>query len=248
MPDANSEGDVAGTADPSSRSGWQNLSIRILRIRILRFLPLGIELGCGDASSLYTNLGPRGLVVDPPMTDIELEMLCLRSDTVQIERTSEGVIRFNPLEGGLTSNANSEISFQLGSWWHAHRRGRFLGSCVGFFLADGSMLSPDAAYLAPEQLKGLTKDDLARMPRLCPAFVVELLSQSDSLVETRKRMTCWVANGSQLAWLVDPYRRCVEVYAPGTASVTVGSELVPGSGPVEGFELDAASVWSCFEV
>jgi len=195
-----------------------------------------------------TTFEPRSLVVDLPMTDAELEEMCLRNETVQIERTSEGVIRLKPLEGASTSFANSEISFQLGDWWHRHRRGRSFGSCAGFFLADGSLLSPDAAYVLPEQLKGLTKADLARMPRLCPAFVVELLSQSDSLVETRKKMECWVSNGARLAWLVDPYRQCVEVYAQETATMTVSSALVHGSGPVEGFELDAASVWSCFEV
>jgi len=110
------------------------------------------------------------------------------------------------------------------------------------------LLSPDAAYVLPEQLNGMTKADLARMPRLCPAFVVELLSQSDSLVETRKKMECGVANGALLGWLVDPYRQCVEVFAPGVAPVAENTKLVHGSGPVAGFVLDAASVWSCFEV
>lgn len=191
---------------------------------------------------------PRTLVVDPPMTDAELERLCQLSDNVFVERTSEGVIRMNPPAGSFTGDGNAEIIYQLRAWWRIHKLGRVYDSNTGFFLADGSLLSPDAAYVLPEQLKGLTKADLARMPRLCPAFVVELLSQSDSLVETRKKMECWVANGARLAWLVDPYRQCVEVYAQGTAAVTVSSALVHGSGPVEGFELDAASVWSCFEV
>jgi len=195
-----------------------------------------------------TSLEPLSLRVDPPMTDTELEALCLRSDNVQIERTREGVIRVNPPTGGFTGNGNFEILRQLGIWWSMHRRGRIFDSNTGFFLPDGSLLSPDAAYVLPEQLAGLTKDELARMPRLCPAFVVELLSQSDSLGDTRKKMECWVANGARLAWLVDPYRRCVEVYAPGVTAKTDDSALVRGSGPVEGFALDATQVWNCYEV
>jgi len=61
-------------------------------------------------------------------------------------------------------------------------------------------------------------------------------------------MECWITNGAQLAWLVDPYRQCFEVFAPGTVVVPVTAAHVEGSGPVEGFVLDAASVWSCFEV
>jgi Uma2 family endonuclease len=195
-----------------------------------------------------SSLEPRSLVVSPPMTDAELEALCLRSDNLQIERTSEGVIRVNPPTGGFTGNGNFKILRQLGIWWSTRRRGRVFDSNTGFFLQDGSLLSPDAAYVLPEQLMGLTKADLARMPRLCPAFVVELLSQSDSLGETQKKMESWVANGARLAWLVDPYRRCVEIYAPEAAAATDWSAAVHGSGPVEGFILDAAQVWECYEV
>ena len=191
---------------------------------------------------------PRTLVVDPPISDAELEALCLRSENVQIERNHEGVIRLNPPTGGFTGNGNFEILRQLGNWWDTHRRGRVFDSNTGFFLADGSLLSPDAAYVLPEQLAGLTKAELTRMPRLCPAFVVELLSASDSLVETQRKMECWVSNGARLGWLVDPYRRCVEIYALGAEAVIVAEALVRGSGPVEGFVLDAAGVWRCFEV
>jgi len=106
----------------------------------------------------------RSLVADPPFSDSELEMLCFKNEEIQIERSSRGVIRLNALNGALTSDCNSEIIWQLGNWCHTHEWGRFLGSNVGFFLADGSMLSPDAAYVLPEQLRGFTKDELSRLP------------------------------------------------------------------------------------
>jgi Uma2 family endonuclease len=198
---------------------------------------------------LFENtLEPRSLIIDPPMTDAELEALCLRSENVQIERTREGVICVNPPTGGLTGNGNSEIIRQLGNWCVSERRGRMYDSNTGFFLPDGSLVSPDAAYVSAEQLAGLTKADLTRMPRLCPAFVVELLSQSDSLADARQKMSSWVANGARLAWLVDPYRRCVEVYAPGVDVAIVDGDAVVGSGPVAGFVLELTGVWSCYEV
>jgi Uma2 family endonuclease len=198
--------------------------------------------------SLDAEVVPRTLVFDPPLSDGELERLCQRNDVVRIERTSQGAIRVNPPTGLLTSDGNAEIIHQLRVRWETHRRGRVFDSNAGFFLADGSLLSPDAAYVLPEQLQGLTKADLARMPHLCPAFVVELLSPSDSLVETQKKMDCWIANGAQLAWLVDPYRQCVEVYQPGLASFSTSAPRLPGVGPVAGFELDLAKVWRCYEV
>jgi Uma2 family endonuclease len=186
--------------------------------------------------------------VDPPFTDDELERLCQRSGDMRIERTSEGVIYVNPPTGLLTGDGNSEINYQLRYWWNERRKGRVFDSNAGFFLADGSMLSPDAAYMLPEQLRGFTKDDLARLPRLCPAFVVEFISPSDSLGELRKKMNCWIANGAQLGWLVDPYRQCVEVYELGIDVRSVSSAQLHGSGPVEGFVMDLKKVWRCYEV
>ena len=190
----------------------------------------------------------RTLVLDPPLTDAELEELCRANDIVQIERTREGVIQMNPPPGGMSSRSNFEISRQLGAWWIVHERGEVFDSSGGFYLPDGSMLSPDAAYVLPETLKGLTEDDLTGFPRLCPDFVIELLSASDNLTATKVKMQRWIENGAKLAWLVDPYGRKVYVYSPGVAPLTVSDSTVRGTGPVEGFLLDLARVWRGFHV
>ena len=190
----------------------------------------------------------RTLVLDPPLTDAELEELCRANDNVQIERTREGVIQMNPPAGGLSSRSNFEISRQLGAWWIVHERGEVFDSSGGFYLPDGSMLSPDAAYVLPETLKGLTEEDLSGFPRLCPDFVIELLSASDNLTATKVKMQRWIENGAKLAWLVDPHERKVYVYSPGVATVTVSDSTVRGTGPVEGFVLDLTRVWRGFRV
>ena len=195
-----------------------------------------------------TPVATRTYVVDPPYTDDELERLCLRNEDLRIERTSEGVIRVNPQTGLLTNGGNAEIIHQLRSWWDEHRRGRVFDCNAGFFLEDGSMLSPDAAYLPPEQLKGLTKAELARLAHLCPAFVIELLSPTDSLGNLRKKMEAWIANGAQLAWLVDPDRQCVEIYEPGFDVRSTASPQLPGSRPVDGLVVDLLKIWRCYEV
>lgn len=150
--------------------------------------------------------------------------------------------------GGFTSEGNAEINLQLRSWWKSHRRGRVYDSSGGFFLGDGSMLSPDAAYVLPRKLKGLTKDDLTGFPRLCPDFVIELLSVSDSLPKAQEKMGLWTENGASLGWLIDPYKKTVYVYQPGHEAAIVSSKAVQGSGPVEGFALDLDELWRCYEV
>jgi Uma2 family endonuclease len=170
---------------------------------------------------------PRVLVFDPPMTDEEFEALCCENDGVQFERTKEGAIRAKPPAGGWTSSGNLEISRQLGNWWAEHKRGGVFDSSGGFRLPDGSTLSPDASYLSEKQLKNLPKGALRSFPRVCPDFVIELLSESDTLERLKSKMTDWISNGALLAWLVDPYERRVLVYRPNQEPERVAGRKVP---------------------
>jgi Uma2 family endonuclease len=191
---------------------------------------------------------PRSLILNPSLTDAEFETLSLASECFSFERTREGEILMHPPAGGLTSGGNAEIAGQLYSWWKTYRRGRVFDSSAAFFLPDSSVLSPEASYVLPAKLKGLTKDDLTGFPRLCPDFVIELLSKSDSLVKAREKMERWTENGAIMAWLIDPYKRKVYVYEPGCKASTVSGKAIPGRGPVDGFVLDLDELWRCYEV
>jgi Uma2 family endonuclease len=154
----------------------------------------------------------------------------------------------HPPTGALSGDGNSEVVLQLRSWWKTHRRGRTFDSNTGFFLSDGSMLSPDASYVLPKKLKGLKKDDLTGFPHLCPDFVIGLLSKSDSLPKAREKMERWLENGVALGWLIDPYKKKIYVYEPGRKASTVSGKAVRGTGPVEGFTLDLDELWRCYEI
>jgi Uma2 family endonuclease len=190
---------------------------------------------------------PRVLVLDPPVSDAEFEALCRNNDNVRFERTREGAIRMNPPVGGWTSDGNAEINYQLRSWWSLHERGRVFDSSGGFRLPDGSTLSPDASYLSAERLKQLPKGALRSFPKVCPDFVIELLSESDTLESMQSKMLDWMANGAQLGWLIDSYQRQVFVYRPGKTTECVKDAQLIGEGPVEGFSLDLARVWKCYQ-
>jgi Uma2 family endonuclease len=191
---------------------------------------------------------PRSLILDPPLTDAEFEALCAANDLIYFERTREGEIVMQSPAGGFTSDGNAEIISQLRSWWKTHRRGRVFDATGGFFLPDGSMLNPDASYVLPHKLEGLDKHDLTGFPRLCPDFVVELLSISESLSKAQQKMERWIENGASLGWLIDPYEKKVYVYEAGAETATVSGNALQGRGPVEGFTLDLEELWRCYEI
>jgi len=190
---------------------------------------------------------PRVLVLDPPVSDAEFEALCRDNDNVRFERTKEGAIRMNPPAGGWTSRGNAEIVSQLSHWLWSHERGSVFDSSGGFRLPDGSTLSPDAAYISEERLKQLPKGSLRGFPKVCPDFVIELLSESDTLDGAEAKMVDWMANGAQLGWLIDPYERQAFVYRPGKTPQCVKEKQLAGEGPVEGFVLNLARVWKCYQ-
>jgi Uma2 family endonuclease len=82
---------------------------------------------------------------------------------------------------------------------------------------------------------------------VCPDFVVELLSKSDCLANTEKKMERWIANGAQLGWLIDPYRQNAHIFQPGHEVSIFTGKTLKGIGPVEGFTLDLARIWRYYE-
>lgn len=190
---------------------------------------------------------PRVLVLDPPMSDAEFEALCRESRDIRLERTKEGAVRMNPPTGGWTGSGNQEISRQLGNWQAASEAGRVFDSSTGFRLPDGSTLSPDASYVSEDRLRSLPHGALRGFPRICPDFVIELRSESDALQELKDKMKDWIANGAQLAWLIDPYEKQVVVFRPEHSAEVVTSNKIVGDGPVQGFVLDLERVWKRYQ-
>ena len=133
---------------------------------------------------------PRMLVFEsePPLSDEEFEKLCLANELFQLERTKDGKIEVNPPAAGFTSDGNREVTYQLSVWWNRHERGRVFDSSAGFFLPDGSILSPDTAYITKEKSRNITEQEGRHFLRMVPDFVVELLSGSDSLSKTKRKM------------------------------------------------------------
>jgi Uma2 family endonuclease len=101
--------------------------------------------------------------------------------------------------------------------------------------------------LSEERLKELPKGALRGFPRVCPDFVIELLSESDNLEALQSKMEDWIANMAGLGWLIDPYKRLVFVYRNGRTSECMTDNQIAGEGPVSGFMLDVAEVWQRYE-
>jgi Uma2 family endonuclease len=116
---------------------------------------------------------------------------------------------------------------------------------AGFTLPNGSVRSPDAAWVSNRRWDSLTEAEQEGYAPLCPEFVIELASPSDRIGDVKRKMVEeWLANGAELAWLIEPKARRVTIYRPGEESeVLVDPSSVQGTGCVAGFELVMERVW-----
>src|SRR5215469_5301943 len=147
-----------------------------------------------------------------PMTDEEFAAFCAEYPDYFIEMTAEGEIVIMPPNYSLTAARNGEITSQLKIWASRDAHGVVTDASGGFLLPDGARLAPDAAWTLKDRVRELSAESLRGFWRLCPDFVVELRSQSDRLPVLREKMQEWIENGAQLAWLIDPERKTVEIY------------------------------------
>lgn len=174
----------------------------------------------------------------PPMNDEQFAAFCAEHSDLRFEINSEGELLVMAPANSKTGARNFWINFQLASWAEQDGRGRGFDSSAGFVLPNGALLSPDAAWITHLRLDSINPLDQDTFFHLCPDFVIELKSPSDRLAVLRRKMDQWISNGAQLAWLLDPATRSVEVYRPGSSpEIFVDPPSVAGEGPAAGFVL-----------
>ena len=180
-----------------------------------------------------------------PMTDDEFAEFCAAHPDLSFEMTSRNDLIVMPPNYTLTGVRNRIIIARLDAWAEVDGRGTTGDSSTGFVLPDGSRLSPDAWWIDLRKVASLDPAEVQRYWHLCPDFVVELKSHWDRLPTLREKMGTWIANGAELAWLIDAEARTVEIYRSGQApEVRKDIGFIDGEGPFAGFHLPLESIWN----
>jgi Uma2 family endonuclease len=184
---------------------------------------------------------PVKLTLD--LTDEQFFQLCQNNRDLRFERTATGELIIMSPTGGETSNRNIELSYQLQGWSRQNNLGKAFDSNGGFKLPKGGNRSPDASWVTIARWNALTPDQREKFLPLCPDFVVELRSASDSLKELQDKMLEYLDNGVRLGWLIDRQNLRVEIYRPGPDLEIIESpETLSGEDVLPGFILDLAPI------
>lgn len=178
------------------------------------------------------------------LTDDQFFQLCADNRDLRFEMTADGEMIIMTPTGTETGRKNSELNFQLRGWAKQDGTGEAFDSSTGFILPNGAKRSPDAAWILKSRYEALLVEQREKLAPICPDFVIELRSRTDSLDDLHEKMREYIAQGARLGWLLDPPSRTVYVYRPDTPVERLNQpEHVSGEPVLRGFVLDLREIW-----
>ena len=144
----------------------------------------------------------------PRSTRDDFRRIVSANPNAQVEIDAAGTITVTPPAGATSGHRNAQLTHALWEWAEAHDYVAF-DSSTGFALADGSILSPDAAIVSRTNWDALTGEQRETFLPLAPAVAIELVSPSDRPNELRAKLLHFRAAGAVFVALIDPYRKTI---------------------------------------
>lgn len=170
------------------------------------------------------------------LSEDEFYAFCQQNREQKFERRADGTIEILFMTGGKTGNLSLKLAIRLGMWAEGNDLGLAFDSSTGFILPNGAVRSPDAAWVRNEAWQALSLEQQEKFPPLCPDFVMELVSPSDSLTGTVIKMQEYLDNGLRLGWLIDPKTETARVFrANGSVEVKTFADTLSGEDVLPGF-------------
>jgi len=179
------------------------------------------------------------------LTSEQFYQLCEENPELKLERNANGELIVMPPTGGETGKRNLTAGAQLWTWNEQTELGEAFDSSTGFTLPNKADRSPDVSWVEKSRWSALTPEQKDKFIPLCPDFVIELLSPSDSLKKTQEKMQEYMENGCRLGWLINRKKREVEIYRPGQDVEVLQSPLtLSGENVLPGFVLYLQKIWN----
>ncbi len=173
------------------------------------------------------------------LSDEQFYQLCQINENWQLEETAQGELLIMPPVGAISGNRKSDLNGYLWLWNRQTRLGKVFSSSTIFILPNGGKRSPDVAWITNERWATLTPEEQEKFAPICPDFVIELRSRTDSLSQLQEKMQEYLDSGLRLGWLIDPQNQQVAIYRQNHPPEIVSlSTTLSGEDVLPGFTLE----------
>jgi len=146
------------------------------------------------------------------LSDDQFYQLCQINEDWKLEQTAKDKLIILPLSSLITGNREAELNGNLMLWNRQTKLGKVFSSSTVFTLPNGGKRSPDVAWIANERWESLSIKEREKFAKICPDFVIELRSRTDSLSQLQEKMQEYLNSGLRLGWLIDPQNQQIEIY------------------------------------
>jgi len=178
------------------------------------------------------------------MNDDEFFEFCQQHPHWRIEMDKRGAIEIMPPTGAETGRKNFRIIGKFAAWVEKNGTGEGFESSTGFRLPNGAKRSPDLSWVKSSTWNAVPPEKRKKFAPLCPDFVVETRSETDSLIKLKNKMNEYIENGALLGWLIDPTKKRVYIYRPNAeVEILENPETVSGELLLKGFTLNLKEIW-----
>lgn len=178
------------------------------------------------------------------MDDDRFFEFCQLNGDLRVERNITGEIIIMPPTGGETGKRNFSLATEVGIWTKQDGTGIGFDSSTGFTLPNGAVRSPDVAWIQKERWEAIDPEKRKKFPPICPDFVIELKSATDSLQILQEKMEEYIENGALLGFLIDADRKQVYIYRSNAPVECLNDpETLSGEPVLRGFTLDLQQIW-----
>jgi Uma2 family endonuclease len=176
------------------------------------------------------------------LSDDEFFDLCQMNE-LRMERLKDGTIIIMEPTGSETGSFNGDVYYEVSTWNKHTHNGKTFDSSSGFTMPDTSVKSPDSTWIAKDRWQELAADLRKKFAPIAPDFVIEIRSETDSLVVLQAKMHEYIQNGVRLGWLMDRKNRITYIYRlDGSGDTLSFDDTLSGEDVLVGFRLKIADI------
>ena len=197
----------------------------------IRFAPANFRVGYPVPKACLVASKRRGQV----WTDDELLAFGSENDT-KYELT-EGKLIAMPPAGVKHGAITARLLAAIGAHVYQNKLGEVFDGQTGFRLSLDFCFSPDISFVSRERLD-LLSPDADKLFHGAPDLAVEVLSPSDSISKTSKKMALYLAHGTRLGWMIDLKNKVAHLYrANDSVQIVPGDRMLTGNSVLPGFRV-----------
>ncbi len=158
-----------------------------------------------------------------------------------------GELKILPLNEPAHGIISARITMLVDQYAKKHNSGLF---CVatGFIVERNpdTVLGTDIAFISHNRLAAV--EDFDSFIPFAPDLAIEVMNSTDTVEAITEKIALYFAAGSRAAWVFNPKRRTVAVYAsPTDVHILTEADTLDGGDVLPGFQLSLAKLFAVID-